>query len=64
MPKDDYAHGNWTRQPVQDKLIDLKEIVDWYRKAIGPTNADRLKIRIEDLFRSAVRHGKRLAQKT
>lgn len=58
-----YVNGKWTRQPVQDKVVELKEIVDYHRQTIGPENADRLKIRIDDLFRSAVRHGKRLASK-
>lgn len=58
-----YAHGKWRRQAVQDKVIELKEMVDWHRNMIGPGNADRLKVRIDDLFKSAVRHGKRLARK-
>jgi hypothetical protein len=51
------------KQKIRDKVAELKEMVDWHRMMIGPKNADRLKIRIDDLFRSAVRHGKMLAQK-
>lgn len=63
MPTGMYARARWTRQPVCDKATEIKEMIDWHRNAIGPENADRLKIRVDDLFRSAVRHGKKLAQK-
>lgn len=63
MPSSTYAREKWSRQPVRDKLEELKEMIDWHRMMIGPENAERLKIRIDDLFRSAVRHGKQLAEK-
>jgi hypothetical protein len=62
MKPNTYSRQRWARQPVRDKLAELKEMVDWHRNRIGPENADRLKIRIDDLFRSAVRHGKKLAK--
>ena len=63
MPTSEYASGEWTRQPVRAKVAELKEMIGWHRMMIGPENAERLTIRIDDLFRSAVKHGKRLEQR-
>ena len=46
---------------VHDTVEAFKEAVGWYQSLIGPRNVERLRERIDDLYRKAMRHGIRLA---
>jgi hypothetical protein len=35
---------------IEEKIAELKEMIDWHRNAIGPQNADRLKGQIDEVF--------------
>ncbi len=48
---------------VHAAVKSFKEAIGWLSNEIGPRNVERFHERIDDLYKKAVAHGKRLEQR-
>ena len=49
---------------AHDTVASFKEAIGWFKNQIGPANVERFHERIDDLYKKAVQHGRRLERRT